>query len=98
MCRTSIGFLSHGPGLTQPPTGNASKKRIDGAHRRLFKKGGPIPPLIVTSYTSLLRTIIGDIHRITYVDWKFSDYEAIPASGDIDYNWDESDGMKDRHA
>jgi hypothetical protein len=54
--------------------------------------------LIVTSYTSLLRTIIGDIHRITYVDWKFSDYEAIPASGDIDYNWDESDGMKDRHA
>lgn len=98
--RTPLGAISKS-GEICPQSGYwecIEKKRIDGARRRLFKAGETIPPVIVTSYTSILRTMIGDIYRITYVDWKLSDYEATPASGDVDYKWDERDGIDDRHA
>ncbi|MEW7848725.1 T6SS immunity protein Tli4 family protein [Massilia aurea] len=99
--KTPLGAISKS-GEICPQSGFwecTDKRKIDGARRRLFTQGEKIPPVIATGYISLLRTLIGDVYRVAYVDWKLTAYETIPtASGDVDGKPDEDDRAEDTHA
>lgn len=74
------------------------KRKIDGNRRRQFKEGDKIPPVIVTGHISLLRTLIGDVYRVTRVEWQLVACDTSPVSNGSSDHHDDSDSLKNTHA
>ena len=76
------------------------KRRIDGERRRLFEEGEKIPPVIATGHISFWRTLIGDVYRVAYVDWKLVAYESTPPHGAAEMSGNPAldNPAKDHHA
>jgi hypothetical protein len=76
----------------------ADKRRIAGDRVRLFKKGENIPAVLLVGNVSLLRKLIGDVHRAAVVEWKLRSYEVpIVPDGEAG-SGGESNSVKDSHA
>ena len=52
------------------------KRKIKEEQRRWFKEGERIPLVLVKSGGGLWKTLLGDKHNFTAVDWKLLEYEA----------------------